>query len=528
MQKYIFVTGGVISGLGKGIAAASIGMLLKNRGYSIAVLKFDPYLNVDPGTMNPCQHGEVFVTEDGGETDLDLGHYERFIDINTYKDSSCSSGQIYSTIINKERTGDFLGKTVQIIPHVTDEIKRRVYNIADKSKADIIIVEIGGTIGDIESEPFIEAVRQLKNQFGRENAINVHLSYIPYLKTSKELKTKPTQHTVKEMQRHGIQPDIIICRTEIHMTDDIKNKIASFCDVKKDAVIEGIDAKSIYDIPINFYNEKIDEVIAELLDLKKPRKNITKMIETANNYNHPSKETTVAIVGKYVQLSDSYISVIEALKHAGAALGARVNIKLIDSEEIEKNGPEKLLDDAKGILVPGGFGTRGIEGKIRACRYARKNNIPYFGLCLGMQIAVIEFARDVCGLKDASSTEFGKTKNNVIDIMEYQKGIYKKGGTMRLGAYPCVLNTNSKSYSLYKKKKISERHRHRYEFNNKYRELFEKNGMLIAGTNPDSNLVEIIEIPSHKWFIGTQFHPEFKSRINKPHPLFYGFVKSTL
>ncbi|HBY21633.1 MAG: CTP synthase [Clostridiales bacterium GWE2_32_10] len=524
MTKFIFVTGGVVSGLGKGIAAASIGLLLKNKGLKVAVEKFDPYLNVDPGTMSPYQHGEVFVTEDGGETDLDLGHYERFIGDNLVKECSLSSGQIYSEIINKERKGDYLGGTVQVVPHVTDIIKNRIRNLAESSDADVVITEIGGTVGEIEAESFLESIRQFRSEIGGANALFIHLTLIPFLKLSGELKTKPTQHSVKELQRHGINPDMIICRSEISIPDELLDKVATFCNVDRKYVFEGIDVDTIYDVPINFHENEMEERICERLGIPTERKNIDKWKTLVNNYKNPEKEVKIAIVGKYVALADAYLSVSESLKHAGAYHKCKVNIEWVNSEDIELDGADKYLTGLSGILVPGGFGNRGIEGKIMAAKYARENKIPYLGICLGMQIAVIEFARNVCGLKDANSSEFGLFEHQVIDLMEKQVGVTNKGGTMRLGSYPCTLKENTLAYKAYGEMFIDERHRHRYEFNNTYRDILKNHGMILAGTSPDNMLVEIIELKDHPWFVASQFHPEFKSRLYKPHPLFRDFV----
>jgi len=528
MAKYIFVTGGVVSGLGKGVAAASIGMLLKKRGYKVGILKLDPYLNYDPGTMSPYQHGEVFVTEDGGETDLDLGHYERFIGINLSKNSSVSSGQIYMDVINAERKGEYLGGTVQIVPHITDAIKNRIHKIEKEMKADIVIVEIGGTVGDIESEPFLEAIRQFSHEVSTDDTVFLHLTLIPYLKFSKESKTKPTQHSVKELQKRGIRPNMLLCRTEKELEDSIYEKISLFCNVDKDKVFEGIDVKSIYEIPINFNKMGLDEKILEILKLKHQKIDITKWEEIAYKYTTARKEVEISIVGKYTALEDAYLSVVESLKHAAIESNVKLKVKWVNAEEVEKNGVEKYLKQTDGILVPGGFGDRGIEGKIMAAKYARENDIPYFGICLGMQVAVIEFARHVCEMKKAHSTEFCRSEYPVIDIMEDQKNISNLGGTMRLGSYECVINPDSKVYEMYDTGRITERHRHRFEFNNEYTKLFEENGLLIAGKNPKTNLVEIVENTDHKWFVGVQFHPEFKSRVDKPHPIFNDFIRNCI
>lgn len=528
MAKFIFVTGGVVSGLGKGIAAASIGLLLKKRGLKVSVIKLDPYINVDPGTMSPYQHGEVFVTEDGGETDLDLGHYERFIDINLSQDSSFSAGQIYSEVISNERKGIYLGGTVQVVPHITNAIKDKIHRIAQKDKADVVLVEIGGTVGDIESEPFIEAIRQFRNNVGREDTLFIHLTLVPYLKASKELKTKPTQHSVKEMQRHGIQPDILICRSEQHIPAETLQKIALFCDVKPERVFEGIDVESIYEVPLNFYAKGIDQAVCRYFGFTGAEPELNKWNAIVHTYKNPEREVKIALVGKYVQLPDAYLSVTESLKHAAVEQQAKISVKYVDSEDIEKQGAESLLGDVDGILVPGGFGHRGVEGKIQAAKYARENNIPYFGICLGMQVAVIEFARHVCDLAEANSTEFGKCKEPVIHLMEEQKKVADLGGTMRLGSYACDLLEGTHSKEVYAQAHITERHRHRYEFNGEYRELFEKHGLVISGVNPETGLVEIVENHSNDWFVACQFHPEFKSRIDNSHPLFFGFVRASL
>lgn len=528
--KYIFITGGVVSGLGKGITAASLGRLLKARGLKITAQKLDPYLNVDPGTMNPVQHGEVFVTDDGAETDLDLGHYERFIDESLSQNSNLTSGRVYWKVISDERKGVYGGQTIQIIPHVTNEIKRYIQHNADTG-ADICLVEIGGTVGDIESQPFLEAIRQFAVDVGRENCLFIHVTLVPYLSASAELKSKPTQHSVKEMLSIGIRPDIIVCRTEHPLTEDIKNKIALFCDVSKDCVIENNNCDILYAVPMMLREQKMDEVVIKKLGLNCGEPDLTDWEAMLDALRHPKQTVKIAMVGKYVELHDSYISVNEALKHGGIETRSAVDIKWIDSESLEKEGADinEILGDMDGILVPGGFGSRGIEGKIKACEYARTHNVPYLGICLGMQIAIIEFARNVLGLKDANSAEIDpETPYPVIDILPEQKDVTDMGGTMRLGQYPCSLNPESKAYELYGASMIYERHRHRYEVNNDYRTDLLKSGMIFAGTSPDNHIVEMVEIPGHPWFVAGQFHPEFKSRPNKPHPLFRGFVTASL
>lgn len=526
--KYIFVTGGVVSGLGKGITAASLGRLLKARGLKVTAQKLDPYLNVDPGTMNPVQHGEVFVTDDGAETDLDLGHYERFIDESLSQNSNLTSGRVYWNVITDERKGVYGGQTIQIIPHVTNEIKRYIYRNAE-SGADICLVETGGTIGDIESQPFLEAIRQFSVEYGRENCLFIHVTLVPYLAASDELKSKPTQHSVKEMLALGIHPDIIVCRTEHPLTDDIRNKIALFCNVEKDCVIENNNCDILYAVPIMLHKEGLDNVAVKKLGLECGEPDLADWNEMLEAIRNPVRTVKIAMVGKYVELHDSYISVNEALKHGGIETRSAVDIHWIDSETLEPEDTDldAVLGDMDGILVPGGFGSRGIEGKIKAANYARTHGIPYLGICLGMQVAIIEFARNVLGLKDANSAEINpETTNPVIDIMPEQRNVQEMGGTMRLGQYPCVLNPESKSYQLYGASMIYERHRHRYEVNNDYREEFANHGVIFAGTSPDNHIVEMMEIPSHPWFVACQFHPEFKSRPNRPHPLFRGFVSA--
>jgi CTP synthase len=537
MPKYIFVTGGVVSSLGKGIAAAAIGALLEAKGLKVTLQKLDPYINVDPGTLSPFQHGEVFVTDDGAETDLDLGHYERFTSLRTAQSNNYTTGKIYYNVITKERQGDYLGETVQVVPHITDEIKRAIRSA--NNNYDVVIVEIGGTIGDIESLPFLEAIRQFRYDVGRENVLYVHLTLIPYIRSAGELKTKPTQHSVKEYREIGIQPDILLCRTERPLPPDIKKKIAIHCNLDGDAVIAARDVETIYEVPIVFHNEGLDQLIGKKLKLDLHEPDLTLWKDIVRKIKEPKNEVTIAIVGKYTGLKDSYKSLIEALTHGGIANDARVNLQWIDSEEIEVQGPERFLSEADGILVPGGFGHRGIEGKLKAIRYAREKKIPYFGICLGMQCAVIEFSRNVCDLS-ANSTEFDiNTKNPVIYLMEqwydFRKGGIEvrsedsqKGGTMRLGAYPCVLEEGTNAFRAYGTKERSERHRHRYEFNNAYREILTRQGMKISGLSPDGELVEIIEIEDHPWFLGCQFHPEFKSRPTDPHPLFKAFIEASL
>jgi len=529
MTKFVFVTGGVVSSLGKGITAASLGRLLKNRGLKVAIQKFDPYINIDPGTMSPYQHGEVFVTDDGAETDLDLGHYERFVDINLSKNSNVTTGKIYWSVINKERKGDFLGGTVQVIPHITNEIKERIYRVARESHPDVVITEIGGTVGDIESLPFLEAIRQLKNDIGREHVMYIHVTLVPYIAASGEQKTKPTQHSVKELRSIGIQPNLIVCRSEKPISNDMKEKIALFCDTDKDAVIQCIDAPTIYQVPLMFQQEGFDDIVLKRLGLTAPAGDMNEWQELVYKILHPERSCTVAIVGKYVELPDAYLSVAEALRHAGIHHRSGVTIKWVNSEQIEQVGAENLLAGVDGILVPGGFGNRGIEGKISAIAYARENKIPFLGICLGMQCAVIEFARNVCGMEGANSTEFDtETLYPVIDLLPEQKEVADKGGTMRLGISPAKLLADSMAYYAYNDEIIYERHRHRYEVNNQFREQLEKNGVRFSGTSPDGRLVEITELPGHPWFVASQFHPEFKSRPNRPHPLFREFVGAVL
>lgn len=525
--KYIFITGGVVSGLGKGITAASLGRLLKSRGLKVIAQKLDPYLNVDPGTMNPVQHGEVFVTDDGAETDLDLGHYERFIDESLSQNSNLTSGRVYWKVITDERKGVYGGQTIQIIPHVTNEIKRSISRNADTG-ADVCLVEIGGTVGDIESQPFLEAIRQFAVEAGRENCLFIHVTLVPYLAASDELKSKPTQHSVKEMLSIGINPDIIVCRTEHPLTDEIKHKISLFCNVDPECVIENNNCDILYAVPIMLHQQHMDDVVIRKLGIDCPgAPDLTDWQEMLDALRHPVQTVKIGLVGKYVELHDSYISVNEALKHGGIATHSAVDIHWIDSETLEGDDVDldAILGDMDGILVPGGFGSRGIEGKINACRYARTHGVPYLGICLGMQIAIIEFARDVLGMADANSAEIDpSTTHPVIDILPEQKDVTDMGGTMRLGQYPCTLNPESKAYSLYGASMIYERHRHRYEVNNDYRPDLLNGGMIFAGTSPDNHIVEMVEIPDHPWFVAGQFHPEFKSRPNRPHPLFRGFV----
>ncbi len=532
MAKYIFVTGGVVSSLGKGITAASLGRLLKNRGLKVTIQKFDPYINIDPGTMSPYQHGEVFVTDDGAETDLDLGHYERFIDINLGKGSNVTAGKIYWSVINKERKGDYLGSTVQVIPHITNEIKERIYRVAKEDNADVVITEIGGTVGDIESLPFLEAIRQVKKEVGRDGVLYLHVTLLPYIAAAGELKTKPTQHSVKELRSIGIHPDIIVCRSEHEISQDMKEKLALFCDIDVNAVIQNKTASSIYQVPLMMQDEGLDRIVMDKLKLEAGEADMEAWKAMVDKIVNPEGgEVKVAVVGKYVALPDAYMSVTESLRHAGIANDCAVNIKWINAEELEGEAVdiEEYLGDVQGILVPGGFGDRGVEGKIRAIRYARENKVPYFGLCLGMQTAVIEFARNACNLQGAHSTEMKPdTPHPVIALMEDQVEVEDKGGTMRLGVYPCKVAEGTLTKAAYGETIIYERHRHRLEFNNAYREQITSAGMVIGGTSPDGRLVEIVEIKDHPWFVATQFHPELKSRPTNPHPLFREFIKATL
>lgn len=531
MTKYVFVTGGVVSGLGKGITASSVALLLKSRGYKVFMQKFDPYINVDPGTMNPIQHGEVFVTYDGCETDLDLGHYERFIDEELNFTSNITSGKIYKSVIDKERHGDYLGATVQMVPHITNEIKNKVYEAGISSEADIVITEIGGTVGDIESQSFIEALRQIQYEKGSEDTFFIHCTLIPFIYGSNELKTKPTQNSVRDLRNMGIRPDALVCRAPFNTSESIKNKLSLFCSVPVENVIDSIDVKNIYEIPINYYNQKIDEIILKQFKLPIKKANLTKWKNLITTVDNLKDEIEISLVGKYVELHDAYISVTESLKHAGYKYNTKININWVDSESLEdsKVNLKEVFKNSKGILVPGGFGSRGIEGKIKAIKYARENNIPFLGICLGMQLAVIEFARNVCDIKEASSTEFDPTcKEPIIDLMVDQKSIVNMGGTLRLGNYECKIKKDTLAYNDYKEEVIFERHRHRYEFNNKYKSILEENGMVFSGINEKANLVEIIELPKHKHFIASQFHPEFKSRPTRPHPLFDSFIKASI
>jgi len=534
--KFIFVTGGVLSSLGKGLAAASIGALLKARGLEVTIQKLDPYINVDPGTMNPFQHGEVYVTDDGAETDLDLGHYERYLGVSLSQNNNFTSGRIYHTVINKERRGDYLGGTVQVIPHITDAIKQAILGVSQDE--DVAIIEIGGTVGDIEGQPFVEAIRQMRSDLGKENVLYIHLTLVPYLKAAGEVKTKPTQHSVKELRSIGIQPDIIICRSEVELDSGIKKKIALFCDVDEDAVFTAVDVKNIYEVPLNLYNEGVDQKIAILLRLPAKNADLREWEDLIHRLNNPKGEVTIAIVGKYVDLKEAYKSLHEALVHGAAANEVSVNLVYVNSEEVDPKSVKKMLQGADGVLVPGGFGSRGVEGKIEAIRYARENKVPFFGICLGMQLAVIEYARHVLGLENANSEEFDKlTPHPVIYLMKEwydfrTKKVEKrdtncdKGGTMRLGAYPCVVKKDTNAYTAYGAEAIEERHRHRFEFNKAYAQSFEEKGLRLSGLSPDESLVEIVELAEHPWFLGCQFHPEFKSNPMRPHPLFRDFIKA--
>lgn len=529
MTKYIFVTGGVVSSLGKGITAASLGRLLKNRGLKVTIQKFDPYINVDPGTMSPYQHGEVFVTDDGAETDLDLGHYERFIDINLSKNSNVTTGKIYSTVISKERRGEYLGGTVQVIPHITNEIKERVFRAGKEAGSDVVITEIGGTVGDIESLPFLEAIRQIKSDIGRDNVMYIHVTLIPYIKAAGEVKTKPTQHSVKELRSIGIQPNVIVCRTEHEMGDDLKRKIAQFCDVDQEAVIECRDASNLYEVPLNLRAEGLDEITVNHLKLSAPEPDMTEWESLVSRVNGLQKTVEIAIVGKYVALHDAYLSIVESLGHAGIEAGSEVKIRWVNAEEVTLQNAADKLHGVHGILVPGGFGDRGIEGKIAAIRYAREQRVPFFGICLGMQVAVVEYARHVVGLDGANSSEIDpSTPYPVIDLLPEQKDIEDLGGTMRLGLYPCKVVSGSLAEEAYGDELVYERHRHRYEFNNEFRERIEQAGLRVSGTSPDGRLVEMIEIADHPWFLAVQFHPEFTSRPNRPQPLFRDFVRAAM
>jgi CTP synthase len=526
--KFIFVTGGVVSSLGKGITASSLGLLLKQRGFRVTIQKFDPYINVDPGTMSPFQHGEVYVTDDGAETDLDLGHYERFLDVNMTRANNTTTGQVYNEVITKERRGDFLGATVQVIPHITDEIKNRMLKLSELGEYDIIISEIGGTVGDIESLPFIEAMRQLMLQFGRANTMNIHVTLVPYIASAGEVKTKPTQHSVKNLLELGIQPDVLICRSEKKLTRDLRDKIALFCNVASKAVISAYDCSSIYEVPLVLHKEKFDQTVLERLHLPDRKNNLDNWEDFVASVKNPIEKVEIALCGKYIEHMDAYKSIMESFVHAGAENKCKVVVRPISAEALETESVEKLLDGVSGILVPGGFGERGIEGKIKAVQYARENDIPFLGICLGMQCAVIEFARNVCGIKNAHSSEFKKNKFSVIDLMPDQKNIKDMGATMRLGAYPCSIKDKTLAFKAYQSSYISERHRHRYEVNNKYRGVLTENGLVLSGLSPDRELVEMIELPEKRWFVACQFHPELKSRATKAHPLFREFVKASL
>lgn len=534
MTKYIFVTGGVVSSLGKGITAASLGRLLKSRGYRVTIQKFDPYINIDPGTMSPYQHGEVFVTDDGAETDLDLGHYERFIDINLSKNSNVTTGKIYQSVINKERRGDYLGGTVQVIPHITNAIKERVFLVGKQDNADFVITEIGGTVGDIESLPFLEAIRQVKKEVGRNDVLYIHVTLVPYISAAGELKTKPTQHSVKELRSIGISPDIIVCRSEKPISKEMREKMAMFCDVDPDAVIQNLTAKSIYQVPMLMEEQQLDSIVLRKLDMEDKPKDMTGWHDmVARILKKYDRKVTIAVVGKYVELQDAYISITESLRHAAVANEAELDIKWVNAEKIEDESVDmtKVMEGVDGILVPGGFGNRGIEGKIKAIQYARENKIPFFGICLGMQCAVIEFARHVCGMADANSSEFvPETAHPVIDLMPEQLDVEDMGGTMRLGLYPCKVYPDTLTMKAYNEELIYERHRHRYEFNNAFREEIIEKGLKLGGTLPNGRLVEIVELPEsvHPWFLGAQFHPEFKSRPTNPHPLFRDFIAAAL
>jgi CTP synthase len=529
MTKYIFVTGGVVSSLGKGITAASLGRLLKNRGLNVFIQKFDPYINVDPGTMSPYQHGEVYVTGDGAETDLDLGHYERFIDINLTKNSNVTTGKIYSTVLRKERRGDYLGGTVQVIPHITNEIKERVFRAGSETNADVVITEIGGTVGDIESLPFLEAIRQIKSDIGRDNVMYIHCTLIPYLKVAGEMKTKPTQHSVKELRSLGIQPNIIVVRTEMPMTQDMKDKIALFCDIDTKAVIEAEDADTLYAVPLALQEQNMDQIVCDHLKLVTKEADMSDWAALLEKVRNLSNKTKISLVGKYVELQDAYLSVVEALRHAGYAYDADVEINWVNANDVTAENVDELLGDSDGILVPGGFGDRGIEGKIEAIRYARENKKPFLGICLGMQLATVEYARNVLGFKDANSAEINpETQHPIIDLLPEQKDIEDLGGTLRLGLYPCKVQEGTKAFEAYEDEVVYERHRHRYEFNNHYRQAMEEAGFVFSGTSPDGRLIEIIEIKDHPWFVASQFHPEFLSRPTRPQPLFREFVGAAL
>ena len=529
MSKYVFVTGGVVSSLGKGIASSSLGFLLKSRGLNVTLQKCDPYLNVDPGTMSPYQHGEVYVTDDGAETDLDLGHYERFIDQSLARKNNITAGQIYDNIIRRERAGEYLGRTVQVIPHVTDEIKRRIREVGDQDGVDVAIVEIGGTVGDIESLPFLEAIRQIRLELPREDTDVILLTYIPYIRAAREMKTKPTQHSVRELREIGLQPDILLCRTEWPLSSSIREKLALFSNVHPSCVIEAPDVESIYEVPIKLHEGQLDRRVLEFLHLEAPDPDLSEWTSMLDNMKHAERQCTVAVVGKYTHLRDAYKSIIEAITHGGTANAAKVRIRWVDSEEVEAKGADALLEGVHGVLVPGGFGDRGIEGKVEAIRWAREAMVPFFGICLGMQCATIEFARNVCGLEKANSSEFDpSTPHPVIDLLPEQRQQDLKGGTMRLGAYSCLLEPGSRARQAYGAAEVFERHRHRYEFNNSYREIFKKSGMRISGVHQARDLVEVLELPDHPWFLAVQYHPELRSRPARPHPLFRAFIQAAL
>lgn len=526
--KFIFITGGVVSSLGKGITASSLGLLLKQRGFSVTIQKFDPYINVDPGTMSPFQHGEVYVTDDGAETDLDLGHYERFLDVNMTRANNTTTGQVYNEVITKERRGDYLGATVQVIPHITDEIKRKLVRLSEIGEYEVIITEIGGTVGDIESLPFIEAIRQHMLEFGRANSMVIHVTLVPYIASAGEVKTKPTQHSVKNLLELGIQPDVLICRSEKKLPKEIREKIALFCNVDSTAVISAYDVQSIYEVPLVLHKEKFDLLVANRLHLPERKIKLDDWENFVSGIKNPSREVEIAVCGKYITHMDAYKSIMEAFTHAGAENQVKVKIKPVNAEDCETENFQELLNGVSGVLVPGGFGERGIEGKIKAVEYARENKIPFFGICLGLQCAVVEFARNVCGMKNANSSEFKKSKYSVIDLMPEQKNVKEMGATMRLGAYPCVIQNNTKAYAAYKTNYISERHRHRYEVNNKFRRKLTDKGLVLSGLSPDKELVEMIELEDHPWFVACQFHPELKSRATNAHPLFREFVRAAL
>lgn len=529
MTKYVFVTGGVVSSLGKGITAASLGRLLKNRGLRVTIQKFDPYINVDPGTMSPYQHGEVFVTDDGAETDLDLGHYERFIDINLNKNSNVTTGKIYSSVLKKERRGDYLGRTVQVIPHITNEIKDRVFRAGKTTGADVVITEIGGTVGDIESLPFLEAIRQIKSDVGLDKVLYIHCTLIPYIKAAGEMKTKPTQHSVKELRSLGIQPNVIVVRTEHPITQEMKDKIALFCDIDKNAVIEARDAETLYQVPLQLQAQHLDDIVCEKLDLPAGEADMSQWHDLVDKVLHPKRQVKIGLVGKYVELKDAYISVVEALKHGGYNFGAEVHVQYINSEDLLPDNVADYLKGVQGVIVPGGFGDRGIEGKILAIQYAREHKLPFFGICLGMQLASVEFARNVLGMSGADSTEFNKESDDpIIDLLPEQQDVEDLGGTQRLGLYPCKILKDTKAFEAYGKEIIYQRHRHRYEFNNQYRKAMSESGMTFSGLSPDNRLVEMIELEGHPWFVACQFHPEFKSRPTRPEPLFRDFIHASL